>query len=66
MSLCGSHFCRLQNEILQLKQKICEVDSIQRGHCGTLEGKDASSVLLSSADKSHLATLMDSRYSTLN
>nr|XP_020015104.1 kinesin-like protein KIF16B [Castor canadensis] len=54
---------RLQNEILQLKQKICEVDSIQRGHCGTLEGKDASSVLLSSADKSHLATLMDSRIS---
>ncbi|XP_069862812.1 kinesin-like protein KIF16B isoform X2 [Dipodomys merriami] len=51
---------RLEHEIQQLKQKICDVDGIQRDHCGTLEGKMASSSLPSTAEKS-LAPLLDSR-----
>ncbi|XP_061064576.1 kinesin-like protein KIF16B isoform X4 [Eubalaena glacialis] len=54
---------RLEREIQQLKQKICEVDGVQKGHRGTLEGKPASSSLPSSAEKSHLVPLMDARIS---
>ncbi|KAM9057560.1 kinesin-like protein KIF16B [Megaptera novaeangliae] len=54
---------RLEHEIQQLKQKICEVDGVQKGHHGTLEGKPASSSLPSSAEKSHLVPLMDARIS---
>ncbi|XP_048204722.1 kinesin-like protein KIF16B isoform X2 [Perognathus longimembris pacificus] len=54
---------RLEHEIQQLKQKICDVDGIQRDHCGTLEGKTAPSSLPSSAEKSPLAPLMDARIS---
>ncbi|XP_037350257.2 kinesin-like protein KIF16B [Talpa occidentalis] len=54
---------RLEHEIQQLKQKICEVDGVHTGHHGTLEGKAASSSLLSSAEKSHLVPLMDARIS---
>jgi len=46
-----------------LKQKICEVDGVQKGHRGTLEGKAASSSLPPSAEKSHLVPLMDARIS---
>ncbi|XP_039730384.1 kinesin-like protein KIF16B isoform X2 [Pteropus medius] len=53
---------RLEHEIQQLKQKICEVDDVQKGHRGTLEGNAASS-LSSSAEKSHLVPLMDARVS---
>eukprot|EP00070_Physeter_catodon_P048196 XP_028355090.1 kinesin-like protein KIF16B isoform X3 [Physeter catodon] len=54
---------RLEHEIEQLKQKICEVDGVQKGHRGTLEGKPASSSLPSSAEKSYLVPLMDARIS---
>ncbi|XP_052579275.1 kinesin-like protein KIF16B isoform X3 [Peromyscus californicus insignis] len=47
----------------QLKQKICEVDGVQRPHHGTLEGKTSLSSLLPSADNPHLAPLMDARIS---
>ncbi|XP_031998353.1 kinesin-like protein KIF16B isoform X3 [Hylobates moloch] len=52
---------RLEYEIQQLKQKIYEVDGVQKGHHGTLEGKVASSSLPVSAEKSHLVPLMDAR-----
>uniref|UniRef100_A0A2I3STF0 Kinesin family member 16B n=1 Tax=Pan troglodytes TaxID=9598 RepID=A0A2I3STF0_PANTR len=52
---------RLKYEIQQLKQKIYEVDGVQKGHHGTLEGKVASSSLPVSAEKSHLVPLMDAR-----
>ncbi|XP_036177743.1 kinesin-like protein KIF16B isoform X2 [Myotis myotis] len=54
---------RLEHEIQQLKQKIYEVDGVQKGHFGTLEEKAASSSLSSNAEKSHLAPLMDARVS---
>ncbi|XP_066868464.1 kinesin-like protein KIF16B isoform X5 [Kogia breviceps] len=54
---------RLEHEIQQLKQKISEVDGVQKGHRGTLEGKPASSSLPSSAEKSYLVPLMDARIS---
>nr|XP_025732635.1 kinesin-like protein KIF16B isoform X2 [Callorhinus ursinus]XP_025732725.1 kinesin-like protein KIF16B isoform X2 [Callorhinus ursinus] len=54
---------RLEHEIQQLKQKICEVDGVQKGHRGTLEGKAASSSLPPTAEKSHLVPLMDARIS---
>ncbi|XP_076785990.1 kinesin-like protein KIF16B isoform X9 [Arvicanthis niloticus] len=54
---------RLEHEIHQLKQKICEVDGVQRPHHGTLEGKAALSSLPPSAENSHLAPLMDARIS---
>ncbi|XP_045665293.1 kinesin-like protein KIF16B isoform X2 [Ursus americanus] len=54
---------RLEHEIQQLKQKICEVDGVQRGHRGTLEGKPPPSSLPSSAEKSHLVPVMDARIS---
>ncbi|XP_032950408.1 kinesin-like protein KIF16B isoform X1 [Rhinolophus ferrumequinum] len=54
---------RLEHEIQQLKQKICEVDDVQKGYRGTLEGKAASSSLSSSDEKSHLVPLMDARVS---
>ncbi|XP_019570209.2 kinesin-like protein KIF16B isoform X4 [Rhinolophus sinicus] len=54
---------RLEHEIQQLKQKICEVDGVQKGYRGTLEGKAASSSLSSSDEKSHLVPLMDARVS---
>ncbi|KAM8774908.1 kinesin-like protein KIF16B isoform 6-T6 [Rhynchonycteris naso] len=52
---------RLEHEIQQLKQKICEVDGVQKGYFGTLEGKAASSSLSSSSEKPHLLPLMDAR-----
>ncbi|XP_020137592.2 kinesin-like protein KIF16B isoform X1 [Microcebus murinus] len=52
---------RLEHEIQQLKQKICEVDGVQKDHHGTLEGKAPGSGLPFSAEKSHLGTLMDAR-----
>nr|XP_004610970.1 unnamed protein product [Sorex araneus] len=52
---------RLEHEIQQLKQKICEVDVVQKEHRGALEGKSAASSLSSSAEKSHLGSLMDDR-----
>lgn len=55
------HLCRLEHEIQQLKLKICEVDGVQKGHRGTLEGKPAASSFPSSAEKSHLVPLMDAR-----
>lgn len=61
-----SHHCRLEHEIQELKQKICEVDGVQKGHLGTLEGKTVSSSLSSSAEKSHLVPLTDARYWTLS
>ncbi|XP_059561472.1 kinesin-like protein KIF16B isoform X2 [Myotis daubentonii] len=54
---------RLEHEIQQLKQKIYEVDGVQKGHFGTLEEKAASSSLSPNAEKSHLAPLMDARVS---
>ncbi|XP_066243201.1 kinesin-like protein KIF16B isoform X3 [Saccopteryx leptura] len=51
---------RLEHEIQQLKQKIYEVDGVQKGHFGTLEGK-AASASLSSSEKPHLLPLMDAR-----
>lgn len=54
---------RIEHEIHQLKQKICEVDGVQRPHHGTLEGKAALSSLPPSAENSHLAPLMDARIS---
>ncbi|XP_060467698.1 kinesin-like protein KIF16B isoform X4 [Panthera onca] len=54
---------RLEHEIQQLKQKICEVDGVEKGHRGTMEGKLPSSSLPSSAEKSHLVPLMDARIS---
>lgn len=54
---------RVEHEIHQLKQKICEVDDVQRPHHGTLEGKAALSSLPPSAENSHLAPLMDARIS---
>ncbi|KAM4841635.1 kinesin-like protein KIF16B isoform 3-T3 [Thomomys bottae] len=54
---------RLEHEIQQLKQKICDVDTIQRDYCETLEGKTASSSLPSSTEKSPLVPLMDARIS---
>lgn len=63
MELYGSHLFRSEHYIHQLKQKICEVDGVQRPHHGTLEGKTSLSSLLPSADNSHLAPLMDARYS---
>ena len=45
------HLCRLEHEIQQLKLKICEVDGVQKGHRGTLEGKPAASSFPSSAEK---------------
>lgn len=58
------HLCRLEHEIQQLKLKICEVDGVQKGHRGTLEGKPAASSFPSSAEKSHPVPLMDERYWT--
>ncbi|XP_052506563.1 kinesin-like protein KIF16B isoform X2 [Budorcas taxicolor] len=52
---------RLEHEIQQLKLKICEVDGVQKGHRGTLEGKPAASSFPSSPEKSHLVPLMDAR-----
>uniref|UniRef100_A0A8C0LV28 Kinesin-like protein KIF16B n=1 Tax=Canis lupus dingo TaxID=286419 RepID=A0A8C0LV28_CANLU len=52
---------RLEHEIQQLKQKICEVDGVQKGHHRTLEGKAPSPSLPSSTEKSHLVPLMDAR-----
>ncbi|XP_011834850.1 PREDICTED: kinesin-like protein KIF16B isoform X2 [Mandrillus leucophaeus] len=52
---------RLEYEIQQLKQKIYEADGVQKSHHGTLEGKEASSSLPVSAEKSHLVPLMDAR-----
>ncbi|KAM9590367.1 kinesin-like protein KIF16B isoform 2-T2 [Trichechus inunguis] len=54
---------RLEHEIRQLKEKICEVDGIQKWDCGTLEGKASSSSLPLSTEKSqaHLMPLMDAR-----
>ncbi|XP_055458552.1 kinesin-like protein KIF16B isoform X2 [Psammomys obesus] len=54
---------RLEYEIHQLKQKICEVDGVQRPHRGTSEGKVALSSLPPSAENSHLVPLMDARIS---
>ncbi|XP_064331969.1 kinesin-like protein KIF16B isoform X7 [Camelus dromedarius] len=54
---------RLEQEIQQLKQKVCEADGGQKGHPGTSEGKPASSSLPSSAARSHLVPLMDARIS---
>ncbi|DAA23660.1 TPA: kinesin family member 16B [Bos taurus] len=54
---------RLEHEIQQLKLKICEVDGVQKGHRGTLEGKPAASSFPSSAEKSHPVPLMDERIS---
>lgn len=54
---------RIEQEIHQLKQKICEVDGVQRPHHGTLEGKAALSSLPPSAENSHLTPLMDARIS---
>ncbi|XP_050015504.1 kinesin-like protein KIF16B isoform X2 [Alexandromys fortis] len=54
---------RLEHEIHQLKQKICEIDGVQRPHHGTSEGKAALSGLPPSAENSHLAPLMDARIS---
>ncbi|CAO2578570.1 Kinesin-like protein KIF16B [Lemmus lemmus] len=54
---------RLEHEIHQLKQKICEVDGVQRPHHGTSEGKASLSSLPPSAENSHLAPLMDARIS---
>ncbi|XP_010852372.1 PREDICTED: kinesin-like protein KIF16B [Bison bison bison] len=54
---------RLEHEIQQLKLKICEVDGVQKGHRGTLEGKPAASSFPSSAEKSHQVPLMDERIS---
>lgn len=54
---------RIEHEIHQLKQKICEVDGVQRLHHGTLEGKAALSSLPPSAENSRLAPLMDARIS---
>lgn len=54
---------RIEHEIHQLKQKICEVDGVQRPHHGTLEGKAALSSLPPSAENSHLTPLMDARIS---
>ncbi|XP_065776955.1 kinesin-like protein KIF16B isoform X2 [Muntiacus reevesi] len=54
---------RLEHEIQQLKLKICEVDGVQKGHRGTLEGKPAASSFPSSAEKSHPVPLMDARIS---
>ncbi|XP_040104210.1 kinesin-like protein KIF16B isoform X2 [Oryx dammah] len=52
---------RLEHEIQQLKLKISEVDGVQKGHRGTLEGKPAASSFPSNAEKSHLVPLMDAR-----
>ncbi|MBZ3884151.1 Kinesin-like protein KIF16B [Sciurus carolinensis] len=52
---------RLEHEIQQLKQKICEGDTVQRVDRGTLERKAAAFSLPPSAEKSHLAPLMDAR-----
>ncbi|XP_010379764.1 kinesin-like protein KIF16B isoform X3 [Rhinopithecus roxellana] len=52
---------RLEYEIQQLKQKIYEVDGVQKSHHGTLEGKVASSSLPVSAEKPQLVPLMDAR-----
>ncbi|XP_051039232.1 kinesin-like protein KIF16B [Phodopus roborovskii] len=54
---------RLEHEIHQLRQKICEVDGVQRPHPGTSEGKVALSCSIPSAGNSHLAPLMDARIS---
>ncbi|XP_036100786.1 kinesin-like protein KIF16B [Molossus molossus] len=54
---------RLEHEIQQLKQKIYEVDGVQKGHFDTLEGKAAASSLSSSAEKSQMFPLMDARVS---
>ncbi|XP_031227938.1 kinesin-like protein KIF16B isoform X2 [Mastomys coucha] len=54
---------RLEHEIHQLKQKICEVDGVQRSHHGNLEGKAALSSLPPNGENSHLAPLMDARIS---
>uniref|UniRef100_A0A8C6R4E4 Kinesin family member 16B n=2 Tax=Nannospalax galili TaxID=1026970 RepID=A0A8C6R4E4_NANGA len=54
---------RLEHEIQQLKQKICEMDSVQRHHHETLQGKAAASGLPPSAENCHLAPLMDARIS---
>ncbi|XP_028610925.1 kinesin-like protein KIF16B isoform X2 [Grammomys surdaster] len=54
---------RLEHEIHQLKQKICEVDGVQRSHHGTLEGKAVLSNLPPSGENSHLAPLVDARIS---
>ncbi|XP_029330063.1 kinesin-like protein KIF16B isoform X3 [Mus caroli] len=54
---------RLEHEIHQLKQKICEVDGVQRPHHGILEGKAVLSSLPPSGGNSHLAPLMDARIS---
>ncbi|XP_064131829.1 kinesin-like protein KIF16B isoform X1 [Loxodonta africana] len=54
---------RLEHEIQQLKQKICDVDVIQKEHRGTLEGQASSSGLPVSTEKSqaHLVPVMDDR-----
>ncbi|KAK2109570.1 hypothetical protein P7K49_009316 [Saguinus oedipus] len=57
----SGHSLVLEYEIQQLKQKIYEVDGVQKGHHGTLEGKVASSILPFSAEKSQLVPLMDAR-----
>nr|XP_004661589.2 kinesin-like protein KIF16B isoform X4 [Jaculus jaculus] len=54
---------RLEPEIQQLKQRICEVDGVQRPYLGTLEGKAAASHMVSSTEKPPLAPLMDASIS---
>ncbi|XP_060042418.1 kinesin-like protein KIF16B isoform X1 [Erinaceus europaeus] len=52
---------RLEHEIQQLKQKICDVDGVQKGHRGILEGKATSSSLPSSSENTHQIPLIDDR-----
>ncbi|XP_076971184.1 kinesin-like protein KIF16B isoform X3 [Tamandua tetradactyla] len=58
---------RLDHEIQELKQKMSEVDGVQKGHHGTLHtmGRASSSDLPLSAEKSraHIVPLMDARIS---
>ncbi|XP_037668280.1 kinesin-like protein KIF16B isoform X2 [Choloepus didactylus] len=54
---------RLEHEIQQLKQKICEVDGVQKAHHDVLEKRAPSSGLPPSTEKSqaHLHPLTDAR-----
>ncbi|XP_075420130.1 kinesin-like protein KIF16B isoform X2 [Tenrec ecaudatus] len=54
---------RLEQEIQELKPKICGIDGIQKWPCGTWETRRTTSALPSSCEKSqaHLGPLMDAR-----
>ncbi|XP_007476717.2 kinesin-like protein KIF16B isoform X3 [Monodelphis domestica] len=52
---------RLEHEIQQLKQKLCEVDGVHKGYQGTLVQNQSYSPVSTAKSQSHLVPLSDDR-----